>query len=137
MFAIWLAAFVDRHGGVSGTVHVLADEALRLRAAHNIPPKVQDVTAVIPPGKGMAGLAWERGIPVRTCNLKTDTTGDVRPGAKAVDAKAAVALPVFADDEVVAVIGIAFQDELELGAPVVDAIASDASSILRLASDVD
>ena len=51
-------------------------------------------TEVIPRGKGMAGLAWERDEIVSTCNLKTDETGDVRPGAKAVDAQAALAIPV-------------------------------------------
>lgn len=88
--ADWLHRFLDRHGASSGTVHVVDGDALHLTAAVNIPQKVQDVTRVIPRGRGMAGLAWERGKPVSTCNLKEDTTGDVRPGAKAVDAMTAV-----------------------------------------------
>jgi hypothetical protein len=69
-------------------------------------------TETIPKGKGMAGLAWERNRAVATCNLKTDETGDVRPGAKAVDAQAALAIPVRgADGEVRAVVGIAFLGE--------------------------
>ncbi len=91
----WLKAFLGRHGAVAGTVHVTLDDdpdLLALRAAVNIPPKVQEVTARVPRGKGMAGLALERAQPVSTCNLQTDETGDVRPGAKAVAAQAAVAL---------------------------------------------
>src|SRR5690606_22691876 len=90
----WLSKYVGAHGGVAGSVHRLEGGALVLKAAFNLPPPVIAATRTIPKGKGMAGLAWERGRPVTTCNLKTDETGDVRPGAKAVDAAAAVALPV-------------------------------------------
>ena len=89
----WLRAFVQQNGAVAGTIHLLGSQApqtLALNAAVNIPPKVREIVAVIPRGKGMAGLAWERDEPVHTCNLKTDASGDVRPGAKAVDANAAV-----------------------------------------------
>lgn len=129
-FERWLTEFVERHGGVSGTVHVRDEHELRLRAAHNIPPNVRQLTVSIPRGKGMAGLAWARGAPVQTCNLKTDTTGDVRPGAKSVDAKAAVALPVFDGDEVVAVVGIAFHEERELDDATVDGFVQDAAAVL-------
>ena len=74
----WLQQFLKRHGAVAGTVHLMGDGVLRLEAAVNIPPKVQEVTRTIPKGKGMAGLAWERNRPVSTCNLATDDTGDVR-----------------------------------------------------------
>lgn len=116
----WLEAFIRNHGGVAGTVHRTAAEGgdadvLHLAAAVNIPPKVQDVTRVIPRGKGMAGLALERGRPVQTCNLKADESGDVRPGAKAVDAQAAVALPVQGENGTIrAVVGIAYMGEREL-----------------------
>jgi hypothetical protein len=47
--------------------------------------------------------------------LKTDTSGDVRPGAKAVDAGAALAIPVRdASGSVRAVVGIAFRGVHEL-----------------------
>jgi L-methionine (R)-S-oxide reductase len=111
----WLERFLASHEGVAGTVHVREADVLVLRAAVNIPPKVVEITRTIPHGRGMAGLAWERGVPVSTCNLGTDTTGDVRPGAKAVDAKAAAALPVFdAAGEVRAVVGIAWADDREI-----------------------
>ena len=62
----------------------------------------------------MAGLAWERGVPVTTCNLQARGNKDVRPGARAVQAQAAVAIPVRGrDGELRAVVGIAFSDERE------------------------
>src|ERR1051325_1074371 len=85
-----------------------------MRAAVNIPPPVVKVTETIPKGKGMAGLAWERNKSVAVCNIQSDKSGDVRPGAKAVDAQAALAIPVRgADGEVRAVVGIAFMGERE------------------------
>jgi L-methionine (R)-S-oxide reductase len=111
----WLQSFVSGNGGAAGTVHRVEDGELVLRAAYNIPEPVRRITARIPRGKGMAGLALERNQPVSTCNLKTDNTGDVRPGAKAVDAKAAVALPVHdSGGQVRAVVGIAYADERDL-----------------------
>jgi L-methionine (R)-S-oxide reductase len=93
-----------------------ASEApLELKAAVNIPPKVKEIVAAIPKGKGMAGLAWERDQPVHTCNLKDDKTGDVRPGAKAVDANAAVAIPIHdAGGAIRGVVGIAYMGERDI-----------------------
>jgi hypothetical protein len=110
----WLAAFLTQNGGVAGTVHRREGDALVLSAAKNIPPKVVEITRTIPRGKGMAGLAWERDATVATCNLKSDTSGDVRPGAKAVEAQAALAIPVRSPDgNLRAVVGIAFLGERE------------------------
>jgi L-methionine (R)-S-oxide reductase len=103
---------------------------LALAAAVNIPPKVREVVAVIPRGKGMAGLAWERDEPVHTCNLKTDTTGDVRPGAKAVDANAAVAIPIHgADGALRGVVGIAFMGERDITPAELDALTREAEAL--------
>jgi hypothetical protein len=108
----WLKAFLEVHGGIAGTVHVRSEEMLLLRAAVNIPPPVARATENIPKGKGMAGLAWERQRAVAVCNIKTDSSGDVRPGAKAVDAQAALAIPVRNEaGDVRAVVGIAFLGE--------------------------
>ncbi|HVJ20080.1 MAG TPA: GAF domain-containing protein [Polyangiaceae bacterium] len=108
----WLKEFLSAHGAVAGTVHVLDDGVLKIAAAVNIPPPVVRATEVIPKGKGMAGLAWERDEIVSTCNLKTDETGDVRPGAKAVDAQAALAIPVRdGGGGLRAVVGLAFLGE--------------------------
>ena len=128
----WLAAFITKHGGIAGTVHLLTQEPtgpiLALAAWANIPPPVIAATRLIPKGKGMAGLAWERAEPVQTCNLATDNTGDVRPGAKAVNAQAAVALPVNGPaEELRAVVGIAFLGEREFSDEAIAVLQRDAS----------
>lgn len=123
----WLQRFLARHDAASGTVHVIDDGAgvMRLAAAVNIPPPVREITAAIPRGKGMGGLAWERGAPVFTCNLQEDKTGDIRPGAKAVGAGAAVAFPFGAPPR--AVIGIAWMEPRDLDDAAVAAILADAA----------
>jgi L-methionine (R)-S-oxide reductase len=112
----WLVSFIAQHGGVAGTVHVQRGEDLYLTAAHNIPPKVIAIVAHVPHGKGMAGVAQVKKHPVQTCNLQTDETGNIKPGAKAVEAQAAVALPVLDDQGALrAVVGIAWSKEGEIG----------------------
>jgi len=111
----WLAAFLTQSGGVAGSVHCVRGQLLELAAHVRLPPAVVEKTRQIPKGKGMAGLAWERGRVVSTCNLKTDRSGDVRPGAKAVDAGAALAIPIWdAAGAVRAVVGIAFAGAREM-----------------------
>jgi L-methionine (R)-S-oxide reductase len=112
----WLELFIERHGGVAGTVHVQRGEDLYLSAAHNIPPPVVAIVTHVPRGKGMAGVAQVKKGPVQTCNLQTDGSGNIKPGAKAVSAQAAIALPVFDDNgDVRAVVGIAWNSEREIG----------------------
>ncbi|HEV7502648.1 MAG TPA: GAF domain-containing protein [Vicinamibacteria bacterium] len=127
----WLERFLRDHGGVAGTVHVRPpDGDLSLAAAVNIPPPVQEIVRHIPIGKGMAGLAWERNEPVSTCNIKDDRSGEVRPGAKAVDAGAGVALPVRdAARRVRAVVGIAYREEKTLGADELAALEVAAATL--------
>ncbi len=114
----WLKNFMNVQGAVAGTVHwhIQSQEktGLELVAAVNIPAKVQEIVGWVPPGKGMAGQALAQGVPIQTCNLKDDSSGTVRPGAKAVDAAAAVALPVkSAAGEISAIVGIAYSDQRE------------------------
>ena len=112
----WLEAFIREQGGIAGTVHVQRGEDLHLTAAHNIPPKVISIVAHVPHGKGMAGVAQVKKEPVQTCNLQTDETGNIKPGAKAVDAQAAIALPVLDETGAVrAVVGVAWSKEGEIG----------------------
>ena len=126
----WLRTFLQAHGGIAGTVHVRGDEALLLRASVNIPPPVARATESVPKGKGMAGLAWERQRAVAVCNIKTDASGDVRPGAKAVDAQAALAIPVRdVAGDVRAVVGIAFLGEREFTDAELDRFESEARAL--------
>ena len=126
----WLRELLAKHGAVAGTVHHVRGDALAIVAAVNIPPKVQELTATIPMGKGMAGLAWQHDKPIQTCNLQEDTSGQVKPGAKAVNAQAAVAMPVHAPDGVIrAIVGLAWMDERERMGPELATIATDAATL--------
>ena len=109
-----LAAVVSHMKADSGTVHRLgADGHLHLECATaGIPAVVIDKVRVVPVGKGMAGLAAERRQPVSICNIQTDSSGDVRPGARATGMEGAIALPMFADgDRVAGVLGVANRAE--------------------------
>lgn len=111
-------------------MHRVQGELLRLSSSVNIPPPVVKVTESIPKGKGMAGLAWERDAIVSTCNLQEDKTGDVRPGAKAVNAQAALAIPVrTASGSLRAVVGIAWLGERTFSETELAAFEESASSL--------
>jgi hypothetical protein len=129
---VWLEKYLAQHGAASGTIHRFRDGGLRLAAAVNIPPPVQQLVAWVPSGKGMAGLALERREPILTCNLKEDQTGNVKPGAKAVDARAAVAIPVNdAAGNVRAVVGIAFLEERDFTPADLEGLQRSASTLPR------
>ncbi len=126
----WLQNVLETYHGTSGTIHLFENGGLRLAAAINIPPQVQEVVAWVPNGKGMAGLALERKQPIHTCNLQEDRSGNVKPGAKAVNAQAAVAMPVLdGRGDVRAVIGIAFQDEREFTGSELDDLTAAVSTL--------
>ncbi len=126
----WLQTVLESYHGSSGTIHLFENGGLRLATAINIPLQVQEVVAWVPNGKGMAGLALERKEPIHTCNLQEDSSGNVKPGAKAVNAQAAVAVPVFdSQGDVRAVIGIAFQEEREFTGAELDDLVAAASTL--------
>ena len=93
----------------SGTIHLFGEDGmLHLAAATpGMPEPVLKTIAVIPPGKGMAGLAVERAAPVDACNIQTDTSGDVRPGALATGLAGAIVVPIFRDGAVIGALGVA------------------------------
>jgi L-methionine (R)-S-oxide reductase len=103
-----LARILADFGADSGTIHLLGqDGRLHLAASIGIPEAVLKIVEVVPIGKGMAGLAAERRKPVAACNIQTDSSGDVRPGARATGLEGAIALPMFRGDLVVGVLGVA------------------------------
>jgi len=106
-----LAAIGAHFQSDSGTLHRIgADGQLHLLAVlGKFPPPVMDAIRTIPVGKGLAGLAAERRVPVTVCNLQTDTTGDVRPGARATGMEGAITVPIFAEcgERVIGVLGVA------------------------------
>ncbi|HLK62480.1 MAG TPA: GAF domain-containing protein [Bryobacteraceae bacterium] len=110
----WLSELLRETGGVAGTVHLHESGGLRLAAAINIPAPVQQAVEWVPSGKGMAGLALERGEAVQTCNLQEDRSGAVQPRAKAVNAQAGIAIPVRdVSGAIAGVVGVAFLGERE------------------------
>jgi L-methionine (R)-S-oxide reductase len=108
-----LAIIVRHFSAESGTIHLVAtDGFLHLTAATpGFPDTVMAAIRTIPIGKGMAGLAVERRKPVDSCNILTDASGDVRPGARATDLGGAIVVPIFRGDDVVGALGIANRAE--------------------------
>jgi L-methionine (R)-S-oxide reductase len=127
----WLERFIHDNGGIAGSVHLRSGpDELALGATVNIPEPVRKIVMRVPRGKGMAGLVLERNAAISSCNIQSDASGQVRPGARAVDAQAAVALPVHNDaGEVRAVVGIAFADERTISDADLLALADAASSL--------
>jgi L-methionine (R)-S-oxide reductase len=108
-----LGCVVRHFAADTGTLHLLEDDGmLHLKASSGqFPPPVLAVIQRIPVGKGMAGLAVARGEPVDACNIQTDASGDVRPGAKATGMEGAIVVPVFDGARVLGALGVANRGE--------------------------
>ncbi len=103
-----LALTVAHLNAESGTVHLLGEDGiLHLKASLGIPDVVLRIVQQVPVGKGMAGLAVERAQPVNACNIQTDTTGDVRPGAKKTGMEGAIVVPIMKDNHATGALGVA------------------------------
>ncbi|MEX2261078.1 MAG: GAF domain-containing protein [Bryobacteraceae bacterium] len=102
----------------SGTIHLLEPDGLLHLKAHSrgIPEVVLQTVRTVPVGKGMAGLAVERGKPVDACNIQTDSSGDVRPGARATGMAGAIVVPILRGEEPVGALGVANRSEREFTA---------------------
>jgi GAF domain-containing protein len=111
--AATLDTIVKEFRADSGTIHLLREDGLLHLAASStgMPEQVLQIIRKIPVGKGMAGLAAERCEPVTSCNIQTDTTGDVRPGARATAMAGAIVVPMLLDGAVVGTLGIANRAE--------------------------
>jgi L-methionine (R)-S-oxide reductase len=128
-----LRSALAAHDCQTGTLHTLdhATGLLMLAAHVGLPPQVAAIVATVPLGKGMAGLAAERREPVQTCNLQTDTTGDIRPGAKAVPVQASVAVPMVLDGRVCGVLGFAKTEYHEWSEAELAALRAAATEVAR------
>lgn len=126
-----LALVVDHFAADSGTVHFIeADGLLHLQAcSRGMPEVVLEKIRVIPVGKGMAGLAVERRAPVDACNIQTDTSGDVRPGARSTGMGGAIVVPIFRGDAVVGALGIANRAERTFTREEIEALADAGRSL--------
>jgi signal transduction protein with GAF and PtsI domain len=94
-------------GCQTGTVHILRGDVLKLAAHVNIPAPLLPVIETVPIGKGIAGLAAERCVPVSLCNLQTDSSGQARPAAKTTGMEGSIAVPMLVDGELCGVLGVA------------------------------
>jgi putative methionine-R-sulfoxide reductase with GAF domain len=89
-----LETIVGRFGADTGTIHLVENGVLILKAHVGVPPQVVQIVGEVPIGKGMAGLAAERNEPVSTCNIQSDRSGDVRPGAAQTGVGGAIVVPI-------------------------------------------
>ena len=108
-----LARILEEMSADSGTIHLLGDDGvLHLKAASaGIPQVVLDTIKDVPVGKGMAGLAVERKQPVNACNIQTDVSGDVRPGARATGLQGSVVVPLLRGEDAIGALGVATRRE--------------------------
>ncbi len=136
----WLAEFVERNGGFVGSVHLTepaeTDGEIVLVAAHNLPASVQNGTATIPFGKGMAGTAAERRAPVAVPDFQADTTGVAVAGGRVAQSRGSLTLPVHAPDDdtrLVAVVGLGFTEPRDFTEAELAAYGADAATVLAVA----
>lgn len=109
-----LDAVAEGFAAVTATLHATDPRSdpdhpdLLAVADRGIPEAVRVHTRFIPFGKGMAGICVERRAPVTVCNLQTDTSGVVRPGARETGVAGAIVVPVFhgTDERLVGTLGI-------------------------------
>ncbi len=99
----WLGPVLDdllHHFQCSaGTIHLLHESGfLDLVAQRGIPEIVLTKIERIPVGKGMAGIAVERRKAIQVCNLQTDMSDVVRPGARDTKMEGSVAAPMISAD---------------------------------------
>ena len=96
----------------SGTIHMIGEDgALHLKASSGVPEVVLNIVRIVPIGKGMAGLCAERAEPITACNIQNDSSGNVRPGAKATGMEGAIVVPIFDGQKLTGTLGIANRQE--------------------------
>jgi DNA-binding NarL/FixJ family response regulator len=88
----------------------------------------------IPKGVGLAGVAWERGEPVISSNVSTDITYSFREAAAREGMRGAIALPAPHGADVLAVLGFASREEIELTERLDDCLASIGTELGRFLS---
>lgn len=101
-------AAIAEFAGNTGTLHRLdpTDNLLKLVAHRGVPEFVLSKIAVIPIGKGIAGVAAESREPVELCNLQTDLGGIAKPDARKTNVQGSLAVPCLHNGELRGTLGI-------------------------------
>jgi L-methionine (R)-S-oxide reductase len=134
----WLSGFVERHGGLMGSVHLTepaAEGEMVLVAAHNLSVSIQNGAAIAEIGKGMAGVTAQRRAPLTFADLKTDTSDIPHPQDRDSGSRGSIIVPILAadrDNEIAAVVGLGFPTPREFSEPDVKAYVADAESVRDL-----
>ena len=116
----------------TGSIHLLEDGILILKAQVGLPPHVAEIVRLVPIGKGMAGLAFERNEPVSSCNIQSDQTGDVKPGARDTGVNGAIVVPIRNQQgEPEGALGIGVHRDYEYTAEETERLLSIAANIKR------
>ncbi len=89
-----LEGIIGRFGADTGTIHLIEEGILILKAHAGVPPQVVEIVTRVPIGKGMAGLAAERNEPVSKCNIQADPSRDVQPRARETRVNGALVVPI-------------------------------------------
>lgn len=114
----------------TASIHLLEDGVLILKAEVGLPPHIAEIVSRVPVGKGMAGLAAERNEPVSSCNIQTDNTGDVKPGARATGVNGAIVVPIRdANGQVRGALGIGVHREYEYSAEEISRLMEAAAKL--------
>ncbi|MCC5936634.1 MAG: GAF domain-containing protein [Lunatimonas sp.] len=115
LWANWLQETLTCFDCTTGTIHILEEgtDLLKLKAQVGVPEFLLPKMSVVPVGKGMAGIAAERKEAVQVCNLQTDESGVVRPGAKDTKVEGAITVPLLVDGALYGTLGIAKKEPYE------------------------
>lgn len=127
-----LEEILGRFEAETGTVHLLEDGILVLKAQVGVPPPVIQIVEKVPIGKGMAGLAAQRNQPVSSCNIQADSSGDVRPGAKQTGVNGALVVPMRdAKGRVVGTLGIGVRRQYQYSEAETTRLMEEASLLAK------
>lgn len=119
----------------TGSIHLLENGVLILKAHLGLPPHIIPHISLVPVGKGMAGLAAERNEPVSVCNLQTDESGKFPSGAKATGVNGAIVVPIRdAAGQMQGTLGIGVHRDYEYAAAEIERLLNLAAALFPFSS---
>jgi len=101
----------------TGTLHAFNhdDQHLYLIAASDgIPDHIREKILRIPMGKGIAGTVAATRKPVSICNLQTDSSTFVQPGAKDLGVQGSLCIPLLQGETLKGTLGVAWKAPRDL-----------------------